>query len=331
MVYGKDIMSLGYRKTRVRMSSLADQKHLTFLELAELVLSETKRPMTYREIWDYSTAKGYDQRLGSSGQTPWATVSAMLSIDVRSNPKTKFGREGLYPTKYFLKGTYVPEPPPKEVRPTLEARLSVEDLAERQLHPFLAYFALANLQAHVKTIFHEKSKRGGYMSWLHPDLVGFIHPQDEWENDVIEFGSAIGENPVVLLSFEMKRVLTQDTLRDSFFEAVSNSSWANRGYLVAAEIEDDPTFRNDLRRLSQAHGIGIIRIDISDPDRSFELFPARHRPSLDWPTIDKLFRKSEDFEAFLDSVKRVVRGGRIRVEDFDKVPSFEDLVRQPGK
>jgi len=38
---------------------------------------------------------------------------------------------------------------------------------------------------------------------------------------------------------------------------MSNSSWANFGYLVAAEIEGDKTLKA-LRMLADAHGIGVI-------------------------------------------------------------------------
>ena len=45
--------------------------------------------------------------------------------------------------------------------------------------------------------------------------------------------------------------------RECFFHTVANSSWANFGYLVAAEIEGDKTLKA-LRMLADAHGIGVI-------------------------------------------------------------------------
>ena len=52
--------------------------------------------------------------------------------------------------------------------------------------------------------------------------------------------------------------------RESFFQAVSNSSWANEGYLVAAEIIQDDELLSELECLSIA--FGIIQLDITDID-----------------------------------------------------------------
>ena len=54
--------------------------------------------------------------------------------------------------------------------------------------------------------------------------------------------------------------------REFFFQAVSNSSWANEGYLVAAEIIQDDELLSELECLSIAFGIGIIQLDITDID-----------------------------------------------------------------
>jgi len=43
---------------------------MTFLELAERVLREEKRPLTANEIWTLATEKGYDKQLNSEGKTP---------------------------------------------------------------------------------------------------------------------------------------------------------------------------------------------------------------------------------------------------------------------
>ena len=43
---------------------------------------------------------------------------------------------------------------------------------------------------------------------------------------------------VRLWSFEVKKELNVSNARKSFFQAVSNSSWANEGYLVATSISD---------------------------------------------------------------------------------------------
>ena len=59
----------------------------------------------------------------------------------------------------------------------------------------------------------------------------------------------------------MKLLLNRSNVRESFFQAVSNSSWANFGYLVAAEVVGADTLK-ELRMLYAAHGIGLIQLDV---------------------------------------------------------------------
>jgi len=81
------------------------------------------------------------------------------------------------------------------------------------------------LKAYVKTIHHLRSKRE-YSGWLHPDMVGCYFPIEKWQDAVIDFGTAIASTPITLFSFELKRELNFPNLRELFFQAVSNSSWA---------------------------------------------------------------------------------------------------------
>ena len=96
---------------------------------------------------------------------------------------------------------------------------------ERDLHPLLTYFAYANptfnrgRSIYTKTIFHEKSQRTGYNEWIHPDMVGFYLPLDEWLPDVIEFNRLSDNNSLRLFSFEMKKNLTKANYREAYFQS----------------------------------------------------------------------------------------------------------------
>ena len=107
-------------------------------------------------------------------------------------------------------------------------------------------------------------------------------------------------------------------LRESFFQAVSNSSWANEGYLAAAKILEDEDFREELKRLSTSFGIGVIRIDPKDPDSTEILFPAKYNEYLDWSTINKM-AMNPDFLGFLNRVKTDTQSREIRKEWYDKI------------
>jgi hypothetical protein len=180
------------------------------------------------------------------------------------------------------------------------------------------------LKAYVKTIHHPRSRRE-YSEWLHPDMVGCYFPIEEWTDSVIDFGTAIANTSIKLFSFELKRDLNFANLRESFFQAVSNSSWANEGYLVAAEVDATDDFLDELKRLSSSFGIGVIQLNLTDPDSSELPFPARSKEVLDWDTINKL-TINPDFEAFLKRITIDIKSKEIRKERYDKIVDKEELI-----
>ena len=172
---------------------------------------------------------------------------------------------------------------------------------------------------YTKTIFHEKSRKNGYNEWIHPDMVGFYLPVEDWKAEVIEFNRLSDNNSLRLYSFELKKSLDQSNYRESFFQAVSNSSWAHEGYLVAANILQNDDFLSELDRLASSFGIGIIQLDPADIDASSILYPARRREILDWETINKLCEQNRDFEKFLQDVKIDYESKRIHGQEYDEV------------
>lgn len=300
---------------------------LTFLELARRILTEEKHALTSDEIWQTAVAKQYDKLLSTKGKTPWATLGARLYVEVRDAKDSSFVKIGTRPTRFFLKHLMKPgdlESLVQTAAPSVVAPKS--SYKESELHPFLAYYANLFLKAHTKTIQHTKSDKKEFGEWVHPDMVGCYFPLEEWKPDVIEFSSTIGSFPIKIFSFEIKRELSFGNLREAFFQTVSNSSWAHEAYLVAAEISHDEDFRAELRRLSTSFGIGVIRLDIADPDASEILFPPQTREYLDWETINKL-TMNPDFRDFLKRVKTDISSKEVRKEKYDKVLDVEHLVK----
>lgn len=106
-----------------------------------------------------------------------------------------------------------------------------------------------------------------------------------------------------LSSYEIKKEINSDSeLKKAFFQAVSNSSWANYGYLVAFEFSD--SLSDEMERLNQSFGIGIIELN-ANPYKSKILFPAIYR-DLDFKTIDKLCRMNSEFETFIEQVDKLM-------------------------
>jgi len=306
------------------------RKKLTFKELARKILEEERRPLTASEIWEIAVKKGYDKLCSNKGKTPDATLSAQLYVDTKK-PDSIFERIGQRPARFFLKGK--PSIVKEEIKTSQNRNLEEKpnrkrDFKEKDLHALLTYFVRENFNIYTKTIHHEKSRKKSYTQWLHPDMVGVYFLIEDWKEEVADFAKEIGFPSVILFSYEIKKELNFTNLRESFFQAVSNSSWANEGYLVAAEIETDNEFQLELKRLSTSFGIGIIKLNTTDPDTSEIIFPAKRKDELDWDTINKLASDNPDFKEFLRRVKTDLSTKEPREEKYDKLLRKEELVRK---
>ncbi len=76
---------------------------ITFLQMAKKVLEEEKQPLSATEIWQIAVNKNYDKLVDSKGKTPWATLGALIYVDVRDNPTTDFAPLGARPKRFILK------------------------------------------------------------------------------------------------------------------------------------------------------------------------------------------------------------------------------------
>lgn len=302
---------------------------MTFHALAEIILKESEVPLTSNEIWALAVKKGLDKDLSTKGKTPSATLGARLYV-LADEPNSAFKSVGKRPKRFILKNkTYknlqAYEAGDIQDKTEDQTKNKEEGYKEKELHPFLSFFAHWNLgRCYTKTIIHQKSTRG-FADWVHPDIVGCVFTNQSWDKSVMHLNKALGSPAVKLISFELKRQVNLTSLREYFFQTVSNSSWANESYLVAAEFSDNVDFRNELARLSNSFGIGVIQLDINDPNSSEILFPARFRENLDWETINKL-TMNPDFKKFLERIKNDIGSDEVRDEWYDKVFSEEELI-----
>lgn len=187
---------------------------------------------------------------------------------------------------------------------------------ERDLHPFISTYLLNN--NHIpKTIFHEKSdnEEDKNQKWIHPDLVSVKFTKFNRESSA-EFLRAVNVNEAFsITSYELKKeILTDFELKKYYFQAVSNSSWANYGYLVAMNI--NPSLLDEIGRLNASFGIGVIELS-SNPDKTRVLFPSKHR-ELDIRTIDKLSLVNKDFEEFITFVERLLSADKKYIKALEK-------------
>jgi hypothetical protein len=99
--------------------------------------------------------------------------------------------------------------------------------------------------------------------------------------------------------------------------------------LVAAEIDEDDDLLAELERLASSFGIGIIELKLEDLSESRVVYPARVRAALDWETINKLSEQSQDFRAFLQSVKIDFNSRKVHRAEYDEV--IKDIQNHVAK
>lgn len=199
-------------------------------------------------------------------------------------------------------------------------------LREADLYPLLSQFLLSEHGVYSKRIDEKRAsnRQGpGGNKWLYPDIVGMEDLTADWHPEIKGAVSEYADQKVKLWSFEVKLLLNRSNVREVFFQAVSNSSWANLGYLAVAEIEGTETMK-ELRMLFSLHGIGLIQITPQNPAESQILIPARERASVDWANCNRLAKENKDFLEFVKLVRQFHQTGDPRVRDWDAVPVATD-------
>lgn len=176
--------------------------------------------------------------------------------------------------------------------------------AEQGLYEPLASFLKAEFGALAvrideKTASNKKGQNAN--KWLFPDLCAMESLVESLDMEVLSLVGLTGASKALLWSLEVKVVLNTSNVRESFFQTVSNSSWANYGYLVAAQV--DGKVMDELRMLHGLHGIGLIQMNAEDPLESQVLIPARLREQVDWDAFNRLTVENADFRAFAKRVK----------------------------
>ena len=304
---------------------------LTFLEFAFRVLSETQAAMTPDEIWESEPGKKLKAMIKTSGKTPLATLGARLYVDVK-NGNSRFATVGSRPVRFAIKGMTLSETPSEPLKDPADSKK--KSFLEKDLHPLLVWFARQEFSAWCKTIPHSKSIKQSEKQnqWLHPDIVGFTLLSGDWSRPVADLLQKTGASAAKLYSFELKRSIDFGTLREYFFQAVSNSSWANAGYLVTAELTETPEFMEELGRLSQSFGIGVIKLNLEDIEESKVVFLAREKTELDWETINRLAKLNPIFDEFLTLVGESISLNKIVNETkFDKAEDTDIIIEQVAK
>ncbi|EAH9824154.1 HrgA protein [Campylobacter jejuni] len=298
---------------------------LTYKELIIEVLKQTKKPLNVSEIWQKALEKGLDKKLSSIGQTPTQTIWNRLLTD-----KINFLKTSIKPTTFWLKERENELLKLDNKNEITNEKQEKNKFHERDLHPLLVKFLYENLDFNLncKTIYHEQSKKGkgGEDKWNYPDIVGVYFPYDDYEKETITLLENIKQNSYKLFSFELKIALNFSNLKEYYFQAVSNSSWANEGYLVVLQ-EIDSEVLSELRRLNQSFGIGVIKLE-KDISNSQILISAKEK-ELDIQTLNMLINKNPNFKEFIDDINKQIKVGKeAKIQaNFDEIKSDEEMEK----
>ncbi|MFB2729320.1 COG2958 family protein [Shewanella mangrovisoli] len=194
----------------------------------------------------------------------------------------------------------------------VDSPLVAQSYSEHDLYPMLIEFLNKDMGLYCQRIDERKSKNShgnGGNHWLHPDVVA-LEPLDQgWDEIVRSCVRSSNHSSVRLWSFEVKKHLTKGNVRKYFFQAVSNSSWANYGYLVATGLNSD--VEGELQMLSSLHGIGVLILDTESLFDSQILIPAHERNNVDWQSANRIVTENSDFHHYIEQVGIYNQTGRL--------------------
>lgn len=297
---------------------------MTIKEAVIQSLDDFKGLANYQDIYKHIVTKGY-YNFSKEAKTPDSTVSALLGDFIRNGDsrvkrvKKAGGVYSYYLTKHEqLIGSEILN---QEAVPIASKQPTMAKIyEERNLHKLLSSY-LKSTDIYSKTIFHETSNgKDRNQIWTHPDMVGikFLKLQTKTSQN---FMKAINQvDTFKLSSYEIKREINNDSeLKAAFFQAVSNSSWANYGYLVAFEFSD--TLNEEIERLNQAFGIGVIELH-ANTYRSRVMFPPKYR-AIDFKTMDKLCKMNKEFDKFIEHTEKLMTASEKYFNDAEK--GFDDF------
>ncbi|GHD46519.1 hypothetical protein GCM10017083_15710 [Thalassobaculum fulvum] len=185
------------------------------------------------------------------------------------------------------------------------------EVSEAELYPILIEFMEGEYPFKGVRIDERRSSnaygRGGNR-WLFPDVVGMEDLTRGLDSEVKLAVRESRDRRIRLWSFEVKLLVNRSNARETYFQAVSNSSWANFGYLVASRIEGSDTIK-ELRILYAMHGIGLILLNVEDPAESQILIPSRERLDIEWSMCSRLAAENRDFKSFMRRVRQFFQTG----------------------
>lgn len=295
---------------------------MTYYDAAKKVLEQSDVPMKVDEIWEKACELGYDKIIaetlnGKMSKTPIASLGAKIYTDIKFNPDTTiFTKVGK--GKFLLKSkinssnqNLINEindlSEEEDTEESSENTITNKKILEEDLHiPLTKY--LYSMKIYSKTINANATDINlkGKMKWGTPDIVAVTF-KDYINKSVLELFNHINLPTTEIYAYELKLKLTLGSLTEYYFQALSNSGWANEAWLVAMEIDENnyDELMEEIKRLNQSFGVGVIKLNYYNPEDSEILFSAQKRNNLDIDTMHKLCYNIQ-FQDFINDVNEIL-------------------------
>lgn len=295
---------------------------MTYYDAAKKVLEQSDVPMKVDEIWEKACELGYDKIIaetlnGKMSKTPIASLASVIYVDIKYNPTstifTKVGKG-----KFLLKNkinssnqNLINEindlSEEEDTEESSENTVTNKKILEEDLHiPLTKY--LYSMKIYSKTINANATDINlkGKMKWGTPDIVAVTF-KDYINKSVLELFNHINLPTTEIYAYELKLKLTLSNLTEYYFQALSNSGWANEAWLVAMNIDENnyDELMEEMKRLNQSFGVGIIKLNYYNPEDSEILFSAKKRNNLDIDTMHKLCYNRQ-FQDFINDVNEIL-------------------------
>lgn len=182
-------------------------------------------------------------------------------------------------------------------------------------------------------------QQAGINKWKYPDVVsvkwGVLKDDGGLDKDLLQVRQGLGDQPFRIYSTELKVDVTPSSLREIFFQCVSNSRWAHGAQLaIASKISDDKV-AEELKRLGTSYDVSVVSFGLSPeyleqlpsaetllaaPDEQIEKLLAEvryetiasgeERDSLDWEHIRDLQNQHPAMIDFFSWIARCLKDGQ---------------------
>lgn len=289
------------------------EKRFTAREIANWIFENHTAACREKQLRSSATINPLDNDVALIQQLV-AEISSQRPRLQKKNPKIKTTESR--PTKYY----YTESSDELEVELAEDLKITKDSIyrKEAELYEPLREYLFSEFQILSKRIDEKRSsnsKGSGGNKWLFPDLVGMEDLSKDWHREIKDCVREYADKKTKLWSFEVKVLINRSNVREVFFQTVSNSSWANFGYLVASEIQGADTVK-ELRILSGLHGIGVIRFDVENPMESQIVIPCQEKTAIDWDTANRLAEENTDFIQYVKLIRQFYQTGESLAESW---------------